>query len=125
MTTYLVTLKATCAEVYRYQSDAPVEWNGMEFVTHAHTAVVEVVEPPAPAVVQVWTRIEFLRRFTAPERIAIRSAAKVNADLDDFMFLLEAASEVHSDNADVAGGLALLEAAHLIGAGRAQEILNG
>ena len=31
-----MTNKATGAEVYRYESDAAVEWVGMEFSTHTH-----------------------------------------------------------------------------------------
>ena len=45
MTTYIVTAKATGAEVYRYDSAEPVEWGGMGFDTHDHTAHTE----PAPA----------------------------------------------------------------------------
>jgi len=37
MSEYIVTNKATVTEVYRYTSDAPVEWAGMEFATHDHT----------------------------------------------------------------------------------------
>jgi hypothetical protein len=127
MTTYAVTRKSDGVEVYRYSADAPIPWVGFEFATHDHTEYVELVpvvdQPVAP--VRVWSRIEFLRKFTPTERITIRTVAKQNAQLDDFMFLLEAAQEVHSDNADVLAGLSMLEAAGLIGKGRAAEILNG
>jgi len=39
--------------------------------------------------------------------------------------LLELASEVRSDDPDIIAALQMLEGAGLIGAGRAQEILNG
>lgn len=50
MTTYIVTRKSDGAEVYRYHADAPIEWGGMEFATHDHTAIVEglVVVPIVP-----------------------------------------------------------------------------
>ena len=41
MADYIVTNKGTGKFVYRYQADAPIEWNGMEFATHDHTEVVE------------------------------------------------------------------------------------
>ena len=38
------------ARVFRYESDIPVEWNGMEFTTHDHVVLPEVpvvsVNPP-------------------------------------------------------------------------------
>lgn len=43
MSVYIVTSKATGKEVYRYEADAPIEWNGMEFATHDHTEFVGVV----------------------------------------------------------------------------------
>lgn len=51
MTTYVVTLKATGAEVYRYSADAPIEWSGMELATHDHTAQAEPAAPAEPPVV--------------------------------------------------------------------------
>jgi hypothetical protein len=127
MSTFVVTRKSDQAEVYRYNADAPIEWSGMEFVTHDHAP--EAVDPSAPTdapiVAMTWTKLEYLRRFTQAERIAIRGAAKVVPELEDYLQLLELASEVRSDDPDIASALAMLEGAGLIGAGRAQEILNG
>ena len=125
MSHWVVTRKSDGAEVYRYQHDFPIEWSGMEFATHDHLEEAELVTEPAPAGVKVWTPIDFLRRFTPQERINIRAAAQVSPELDDFMFLLQAAQEVRSDNADVIAGLTLLTQAGLLAAGRKQEILHG
>lgn len=122
---YVVTLKSDQSEVYRYSAQAPIEWSGMEFATHDHVAFAEPVPDVPAAPTRVWPRIEFLRQFTPTERIRIRTAAKQSPALDDFMFLLEAANEISSDHADVKAGLAMLEAAGLLGVGRAREILNG
>lgn len=76
MTTYLVTETATGAEVYRYQSDTPIEWNGMGFATHTHTALPDETVP-----VEInprdWhiTRLAFRERFTQAEKIAIEFAS--------------------------------------------------
>ncbi len=127
MAEYIVTRKSDGEEIYRYSADAPTEWNGMEFSTHDHL--------PAPAInadgsidaqsVRVWTVLEYKRRFTQDERIAIRYAAGQSQELDDYLELLKDAQEVRSDDPDILKALAALEAFGLLAQGRAQEILNG
>lgn len=126
MSVFVVTRKADGAEVYRYASAAQIEWQGMEFVTHDHTLLPDesVVEPPAPSPM-VWTKLEYLRRFTQDERIAIRATAEAVPALADYLALMELAEEVRSDDPDVIGALMMLEGAGLLAAGRAEEILNG
>ena len=126
MTTYIVTNKATGQEAYRYAADAPISWAGMEFDTHDHSVLtVEEGVTDVPVVAMTWTKLEYLRRFTQDERIAIRTAAKQVPALDDYLELLALATDVRSDDPDIVGALAMLEAGGLIGVGRAQEILNG
>lgn len=127
MSTYIVTNKATGAESYRYAADAPIPWSGMEFDTHDHSVLLtpEEAVTDVPVVAMTWTKLEYLRRFTQDERIAIRTAAKQVPALDDYLELLALATEVRSDDPDIVGALQMLEGAGLIGAGRAQEILNG
>ena len=126
MTTYVVTRKSDGQEIYRYNSDAPVEWTGMDFADFDHTPEADASGiTDAPIVAMTWTKLEYLRRFTQAERIAIRGAAKVVPELEDYLQLLELATEVRSDDPDIASALAMLEGSGLIGAGRAGEILNG
>lgn len=126
MPTYIVTRKSDGAEVYRYSHTDPVSWQGMEFATHDHTPVADPVPEPAPAPVGVTlTKLEYLRRFTQAERIAIRAAAAQSPQLADYMQLLELATEVRTDDPDTIAAVQMLEAAGLIATGRAQEILNG
>ena len=73
---------------------------------------------------KVWTILEFKRRLTQSERVVIRTAAKQNAALEDFMDMLDSATEVRSDDPDVIVGLQTLEAAGLLAAGRANEIIG-
>ena len=128
MAEYIVTRKADGAEVYRYQSDAPVKWNGMAFDTHDHL--------PAPAinpdgsiegaiVGRTLSKLEYLRRFTVEERVAIRAAAEQNAVLADYLQLMELAQDINTGDPDTVAAVTMLEQAGLIAAGRAQEILNG
>lgn len=76
-----------------------------------------------------WDAYDFKLRFTQDERKAIRAAAKVNADVEDFMDLLDTAAatgtRIVADNAELIAGLNLMEDAGLIGEGRAAEILGG
>lgn len=69
--------------------------------------------------------IDFLDRFTVNERVAIRTAAKSNAAIDDYLQMLNAAPEgkVNLTSERTVAGVHALESAQLIGAGRAAEIL--
>ena len=69
------------------------------------------------------TAYAFMMRFTAVERAAIRSAAAGNADLADLYDRQKAAQTINLDDAEVIGGLAMLEDAGILVAGRAAEIL--
>jgi hypothetical protein len=89
--------------------------------------------PDAPARPQRQTMAEsvnvmssgaFLLKFTQPERTAIRAAAKQNAQLDDFLYLLENFSTVDKTNPVVVAGLSALTAVGLLAAGRQAEILT-
>lgn len=101
-----------------YQFDPA--YAGADYVTLDEVGAV--VSTGANNVV-VWTQLAFLRRFTTPERLAIRTAAKESVLLEDFMALLQAATEVRSDDEDVIAGLQALEQFGLVAAGRAAEIM--
>jgi acyl-CoA synthetase (AMP-forming)/AMP-acid ligase II len=70
------------------------------------------------------TKLEYLRRFTQAERIAIRAAAAQSPVLDDYMQLMELATEVDTSDTDTVTAVRMLEQAGLIAAGRADEILG-
>lgn len=123
MAEYIVTRKSNGVEVYRYQSEAPVEWNGMEFSTHDHVAMTQ--QPVTPTGPRTMTKLEYLRRFTVEERVAIRAAAEQNAVLADYLALMELAQEINTGDPDTIAAVQMLEQAGLIATGRAQEILNG
>jgi len=66
--------------------------------------------------------LEFLKRMTPPERIAIR--ASTNPMVNDFRYMLENAQSIKLDNIDTMNGTYYLETCGLIAMGRASEILN-
>jgi hypothetical protein len=74
---------------------------------------------------KVWTILEFKRRMTQTERVTVRTLAKTEPVIEDFMDLLDAATEVRSDDPDLAAGLNMLESVGVLTAGRTNEILNG
>ena len=75
--------------------------------------------PSAPREITL-TQLAFLRRFTAQERIAIRSSS--DPVIIDFLHLVNLAQDVNLDDLDTVAGLAYLEAQQLIAQGRAAEI---
>lgn len=83
----------------------------------------EVEEFPQPEIQRELqlTKLQFLRRFTTQERIAIRGST--NPVIVDFMQLLDLALDVRLDDPDTVDGLHYLESLNLIGVGRAAEIL--
>jgi hypothetical protein len=69
------------------------------------------------------TQLDFLRRFSAQERISIR--ASDDPVVMDFLHLLSMAKWIRLDDADTLGGLAYLEHVGLLASGRAEAILAG
>jgi hypothetical protein len=69
------------------------------------------------------SKLNFLDRFTPQERIIIRAAAAQNPTVNDYLELLNAAQVVDLTSARTIAGVSALEAATLIAAGRASEIL--
>lgn len=70
------------------------------------------------------TAFAFKMRMTPAERIAIRAAASVSAEVADFMDLADSAQYIDLDLATTRDGVEALEAATLIGVGRAAVILD-
>ena len=125
MNTYTVTLKATGQEVYRYANQTPVEWAGMEFATHDHTAQpAEVIEQPATEA-RAWDRIDYLRRLTMAERMAIRALAETDPVVADIVDLQRNAAVIRSNDPDLLMALDYLTAVGVLAVGRKGEILNG
>ena len=123
MAEYVVTRKSDGAEVCRYHSDAPVEWNGMGFATHDH--ILSLTTEAAVRPRQSWSQTAWKRRFSQEERVAIRDAAAVNAVLSDYMDLMAGTPEIFNDDPDTVRAVRMLEQAGLIAQGRADEVLYG
>lgn len=129
MSTYIVTRKADGAQVYAYNAGYPIEWQGMEFATHDHTAQPESEDPVSSYTVYGGRRIltvrEFYRLFSDQERITVWSAMKGSVALEDFYRMLTADPDVNLDDPAMVVGLGFLEQAGILGTGRAAEIMNG
>lgn len=63
MKNWIVTRIADGAVVYRYQADAAIEWQGMEFSTHAHAEELPELPPALVGVARRITRRSFWNRF--------------------------------------------------------------
>lgn len=124
MADYIITRKSDGVEVLRYSAMQPQEVNGFDLVDYTNTEWTPDAQPVAP-ISRTLTKLEYLRRFTVEERVAIRAAAEQNPVLADYLQLMELAQEINTGDADTIAAVTMLEQAGLIAAGRAQEILNG
>lgn len=120
---YEVVNKLSGAKIYEYSADSPIEWDGMNFTEFDHNVVI--VESTSMVAPKIWTPHEFRRLFTTQEQENILVASKSNISLENYLKDLELAPFVRSDDPMVVNALPQFEALGLIGAGRAQEILNG
>lgn len=101
-------------------------------VIEAGMEPVEVEVDPAelyvpayvPLPVRVVTSLAFMERLTQAERIAIRTAARESAELEDWLDMLRAAQEVNLDDPRTVEGVGVLVAAGLLTSERAAEILS-
>ena len=127
MPVYNVIRKSDGQEITRYCSAViHEELNGAAYplTDFDHVEYVEGAVPPAPTS-RVMTKLEYLRRFTVEERVAIRAAAPQNAVLLDYLQLMELAQDINTGDSDTIAAVTMLEQSGLIAAGRANEVLNG
>lgn len=85
---------------------------------------VNYTPPAAPVVgpIRVIPFLDFMRRFTRTERIALRGIMATNGTIEDFIMMLQLDGIVDLDDQDVIDRLAQAESAGVIAAGRADEI---
>lgn len=126
MSNWTVQDRATGEVVHAYEAESAVDWPEFPFADYNHILHVEqpLVQEPVERNI---SGVQYMRRFTQEERIAIRNAAKVSAELDDYLRLLDTTvaqrGDVDLNDPDVAAALNLLESYGLIAAGRAAEVL--
>lgn len=120
---YIVTDKASGAEVTRYAAAQLFEGE-FPLSSFDHTEWVEGATDPVNQS-RLRTKLEYLRRFTMEERIAVRQAAGSNPMLADYLAMMELAEEIDTGDADTIAAVNMLEQVGLIGIGRANEVLNG
>lgn len=123
------TFKSTSPEgaVSEYAADLPDPIH-LQAGWRLEQIIIAEASPDAPEpepAGKVMTKLEYLRRFTQDERIAIRTVAASNTVLADYMALLELAQEVDTNDPDTQAAVMMLEGAGLIASGRGVEILYG
>lgn len=87
---YIVTNTESGEEVYRYQADSPIEWNGMGFATHTHTEHAEAVdgEVIAPTKRRL-TKQEFFDKLGGAAVGFLLTAAKSNVEVEAWIKRLD------------------------------------
>ena len=97
-------------------------FTGVEWVLVDYS---EPVIPPAPTPPKdPISVLAFRSRFTDAEKVVIYTAAKASVEVQIWLDDLMVASDVKIDDPRTVGGVQALEAAGLISAGRAAEILE-
>lgn len=137
MPVYIVTRKADGAEVCRYESAEPVEWDGMAFAEHEHTEAPpapDSAEPAVPAVTRL-TKLQFIDRMGDAAYVAVLQMAKANVAVEAFVKRFEMATpEADGTSVDltdprtVAGVTAIgaaLQAMGVVDASWVSEVLHG
>lgn len=120
MANWIVEDRITGEVVYAYGADVATDFPEYPFAQFNHFRQKEVETVPIPRTI---TKLEYLRRFTTDERVAIRAAASANPVLDDYLKLMELAQEINLDDQDTVSAVNMLEQAGLIALGRAAEVL--
>lgn len=80
--------------------------------------------PQATPIKRLLTRLAFRNRFTPVEKVALYTAAESSVQIKIYLDDLAAATFVDPERADTIAGVQALEAATIIGPGRAAEILT-
>lgn len=125
MKTWNVIEVASGKHVYQYSAPTELDLAAWPAPEHRHE---EAAVPPAPEVVRpllIWDRIDFLRRLAPEERIAARTAAKTDPQVEDVLALLDGTPRVRNDDPDTHLGLQLLTLKGVLAEGRMDEILYG
>lgn len=121
---YVVTNKATGAEVTRYAASGPVAGD-FPFTEFEHTEFSDDIEPViAPPPGQI-SKLAYMERFTDDELTAIYGAAKVSMAVAVWLEKFKLAEFIDLSDPRTLAGLQALESNGLIGPGRALEIQNG
>ncbi len=83
-----------------------------------------IFTPPDPITQPILSlsQLSFLRKFTAEERIAIRSS--IDPIIIDFLHLLNLAQDINLSDPDTIAGVNYLESVELLDSGRATIILT-
>ena len=88
MSTWQVTHRLTGEVVYAYTADDPVEWPGMEYATHNHIRVIEVVEAPKRRL----TKLEFIGKMGEAVFVAILGMAQQSVEMAAWVELVRMAT---------------------------------
>jgi hypothetical protein len=111
---------------YQINSTGNVILAEQDFIDAVHpgdyTLLPDDPSPVAPSI-RTLTKLEYMNRFTDDELAAIYTAAKAVVQVEIWLEKFKLAQEINLDDASTVSGLQAMEAAGLIGTGRAAEIL--
>jgi len=85
--------------------------------------IYRIIDKPIIPKSTIYTKYQFLTRFTLAERLAIFAAAKQLPEAELWLEMFKICEEVDLTHAETITGVQMLEASGLITAGRAEEIM--
>lgn len=85
--------------------------------------VLSAPAAPVAAPIRALTKLQYMNRFTDKELADIYGAAKVIVQVEIWLEKFKLAAEINLDDPVTIGGLQAMEAAGLLAAGRAAEVL--
>ena len=104
-----------------YETNASGE--SVAVTTTQSGAVIRQLDRPAPPPAIPPTKLEFFDRFTDAEQVAIYDAAKTVTAIQVWLDKFKLASDIDVTDPRTIAGIQALEAAGLLAAGRAAQIL--
>lgn len=110
------------AEIINQYQDG--EYTVTEYASGRVERRLPVSTPQATPTKRLLTRLAFRNRFTPAEKAALYTAAESSIQIKIYLDDLAAATFVDPERPDTIAGVQALEAATIIGPGRAAEILG-
>lgn len=108
---------------YQITSTGNIILADLAFVDAVHPGDYTQLPDDSLPTVRLLTKLEYMNRFTDSELATIYTAAKTVVSVEIWLEKFKLASEINLDDPYTIGGLQAMEAAGLIGVGRAAEIL--
>jgi hypothetical protein len=124
MPVFRVIDKSTGKTAYAYGAESAYSFPEFPFASYDHIEVVPLADGSVETTQgYLLTKLQYMSRFTDAELAAIYTAAKASVQVEVWLDKFKLAQEIDLTDPQTIAGVQALEAAGLLAAGRAAEIL--